>query len=68
MTERIEQRAALFLLGREEPDWSPQQEAEFQTWLAQSDRHKTVFWRLEHGWRAADRVRAIGIAPLPPRC
>lgn len=66
MTERIEQRAALFLLGREEPDWSPQQETEFQAWLAQSDRHKAVFWRLEHGWRAADRVRAIGIAPLPP--
>lgn len=66
MTESVEQRAALFLLSREEPDWSPQREVEFQAWLALSDRHRAVFWRLEHGWRAADRVTAIGIAPLRP--
>jgi transmembrane sensor len=65
VTEPVEQRAALFLLSREDPDWSPQQEDEFETWLAVSDRHKAVFWRLEQGWRAADRVTAIGIAPLP---
>lgn len=66
MTEQIEQRAALFLLAREEAGWSPTEEAQFQAWLDKSDRHKAVFWRLEYGWKSADRIRAIDAAPLPP--
>jgi transmembrane sensor len=58
----IEEQAALWVLRREEPDWSPSDEAELDRWLRESDSHKVAFWRLEHGWREADRIASIGVA------
>lgn len=56
----IETIAATWLARREEPSWSQDDEARLQSWLDQSYAHKAAFWRLECGWRAADRMRAIG--------
>ena len=56
----IEVAAATWLLRREEAGWTPADEALFQRWLAQSYAHKAAFWRLESGWDAADRIRALG--------
>jgi transmembrane sensor len=56
----IEAIAATWLSRREEPDWSQIEEAELQTWLDESYAHKAAYWRLESGWRAADRISALG--------
>jgi transmembrane sensor len=63
---QIEERAALWVLHREEPSWSSTDQAELDAWLSQSDAHKAAFWRLECGWRKADRIASLG-APLQPR-
>ena len=63
--QQIEEQAALWVLQREEPSWSSTDQAEFDEWLAQSDAHKAAFWRLESGWREADRIASLG-APLRP--
>ena len=57
----VEQRAALWLVKRGQPDWSSQDQTELTAWLALSMGHKAAYWRLEHGWREADRVGALGL-------
>ena len=65
---RIEERAAFWVMRQGEPDWSAAEQAERDAWLAESMAHKAAFWRLEHGWREADRIGALGDAPqVPPR-
>ena len=59
----IEERAALWVLRREEPYWSAEEQAELDAWLGESDSHKAAFWRLEHGWREADRIASLGDSP-----
>ncbi len=56
----IEQRAALYLVRREESGWSAHDQADLDAWLAESMAHKAAYWRLEHGWREADRIGALG--------
>lgn len=56
----IEQIAARWLLRREQPDWTDADEIGLEAWLDESFAHKAAYWRLEHGWRAADRLGAIG--------
>jgi transmembrane sensor len=58
----IEQRAALWLVRREEPGWSPAEQAALDQWLEESMAHKAAYWRLDHGWREADRIGALGPA------
>jgi len=66
VANNIEQRAAEWLMRREEPDWSAADEASFDAWLHESLAHKAAFWRLDHGWRQADRIRSLGLdAPMP---
>ncbi|KQS02236.1 hypothetical protein ASG11_15825 [Sphingomonas sp. Leaf357] len=54
----IEQRAAQWLVAREQPDWAADRERDLRHWLDQDVAHKAAFWRLEAGWRAADRLAA----------
>lgn len=56
----IEDRAARWLIRREDADWSSAEQAALDAWLAESMAHKAAFWRLEHGWRQADRIGALG--------
>lgn len=62
---QVADRAAAWLIRQEDGDWSDEDQAAFDAWLAQSDAHKAAYWRLEHSWRQADRVRALG-APVEP--
>ena len=55
----LELQAAQWLVAREQPEWSADQAAVLETWLDESIAHKAVFWRLEAGWRAADRLAAM---------
>src|ERR1043165_4139218 len=67
IARQIEERAALWVLHREEPSWSSGDQAELDAWLAQSDAHKVAFWRLESGWRKADRIASLGARFQPSR-
>ena len=60
VAERIEEQAARWLLRREESEWSDADQAGLETWLDESMAHKAAYWRLEHGWRAAGRIAALG--------
>ncbi len=60
---QIEQCAAEWLMRREEPGWSTDDQATLARWLDESMAHKAAFWRLEHGWRQADRIGALGPQP-----
>lgn len=57
---RIEEQAAQWLMRRGEPDWSSSDQDALDAWLDHSMAHKAAFWRIEHGWAAADRLAAIG--------
>lgn len=56
----IERQAALWLMRSEEADWSEADALALQKWLDISYAHKAAYWRLEYGWRAADRIGALG--------
>ena len=63
----IEQKAAEWLMRREEPEWSCDDEDALQLWLEESLSHKAAYWRLAHGWRMADRIASLGLDRPPPR-
>ena len=56
----IENRAAQFLISRENGAWSDTDQHALDAWLEESLAHKAAYWRLEHGWRQADRIAALG--------
>lgn len=62
---QIEEQAARWLMRRDEPEWSAADQAGLDAWLAQSMAHKAAYWRLEHGWRQADRIGSLGDAVDP---
>jgi transmembrane sensor len=55
----IEARAARWLLRREEPEWSETDEIALDAWLAEATAHRLAYYRLELGWRKADRLAAL---------
>ena len=57
----IEESAAHFVVRSEEPSWSAADQAHLDRWLDESDAHKVAFWRLQHGWREADRIGSMGL-------
>lgn len=66
-SQDIEERAAYWLMRREEPDWSELEEAEFQAWMNRSAFEKAAFWRLEYGYSQADRLTALATSTRPRR-
>lgn len=62
----IEEAAAVWLMRREEPDWSFEDEARLEAWLALDPRHKVAFWELEYSWIQVGRLRpgSVGRWPL----
>jgi transmembrane sensor len=61
--ERIEIEAADWLARRDDAGWSMDDQQELDRWLGSSFANKAAFWRLEEGWRQADRAAALGLAP-----
>ena len=55
----INAQAARFLERRDLGRWSDADQAELDTWLAQSAAHCAAFWRLEAVWADADRLSAL---------
>lgn len=63
----IEQQGARWIMLREQPDWSLEDQLALDSWMNESMAHKAAYWRLEHGWREADRIASLGETgkPLP---
>jgi transmembrane sensor len=66
-SQDIEAKAAEWLLRREQPLWSPADQAALDGWLNESMSHKAAFWRLEHAWQMADRIGALSARDIAPR-
>lgn len=62
----VEQRAAQWLVQREQPDWSIEDADALDRWLAESTAHKAALWRLEAGWNAAERLAATRVPVVAP--
>ncbi len=58
-------RAAQWIIAREQDGWSGADQDQLDAWLAESDMNKAAFWRLEHSWREADRIGALGRGLAP---
>jgi transmembrane sensor len=56
----IEDQALDWLIRRDEPDWSDAEQVALDTWLDESVAHKAAYWRVEHGWHQAERIRSLG--------
>jgi len=52
----------MWVMRRGEPDWSDADAEALDAWLDESAAHQAAFWRLDHGWREADRIAALGPA------
>ncbi len=53
--------AAQWIIQRENGDWSSDDQAAFDAWLAESDGNKAAYWRLKYSWREADRIGSLGL-------
>ena len=62
--QAVEAQAAQWLLRRDEPGWSADDQRALEAWLEESTSHKAAFWRLEHGWRAVGRLGALSPVAL----
>ena len=63
--EQAHDEAARWIIARENGEWSGEDQAQFERWLAQSDGNKAAYWRLSHSWSEADRIGSLGIEPPP---
>lgn len=59
--ETIEDQALDWLIRRNGEDWSELEQAELNAWLEESMAHKAAFWRADHLWQQADRIKSLGI-------
>jgi len=57
--------AALWIVARDEPGWSEQDEAALNAWLDESDLNRIAWLRLDEGWHQADRMAALRAADAP---
>lgn len=55
----IEARAAAWLARKDRSDWTPEQESEFNAWLAESTAHRVAYLRLDSTWERADRLAVL---------
>lgn len=59
--------AAEWIIRQEDSGWSDDDEVAFSAWVNAADGNKAAYWRLKHGWQAADRIKALGSGvALPP--
>src|SRR3546814_1786430 len=60
-SEQAHDAAAAWIIRRENSDWSEQDQAAFDGWLAESDGNRAAYWRLKHSWNEADRIGSLGM-------
>lgn len=65
-THEIDEAASRFVIARKDgAQWSGEQQAALDAWLAQSPLHRVAYLRLDAAWSRTDRVRAL--RPSPPQ-
>lgn len=57
---QIEHAAAAWLARRDGGDWTADEQAALEAWLAESTAHRVAFLRLEAAWREAGRLKVLG--------
>lgn len=62
----VRARAAAWLERRVSEDWSDKDQAELDTWLAESATHKVAYMRVSAAWDKADRIVVLHKAPFRP--
>jgi len=62
----VRARAAEWLERRVSEDWSQEDQAELDIWLAQSATHKVAYMRVSAAWDKADRIVVLHKAPFRP--
>jgi transmembrane sensor len=62
--EAIEDQALDWLIRCNRSDWTEKEQADLDAWIDESMAHKAAFWRADHGWRQADRIRSLGFRHL----
>lgn len=55
----IEQQAAQFIERRDCTQWSADDRAQLETWIAASPAHRIAYLRLDAGWKRAERLAAL---------
>jgi len=55
----VDMRAAEFVERRDADNWTDEDEAAFETWLAKSSAHRVAFLRLNSSWRRTERLIAL---------
>jgi transmembrane sensor len=55
----LEAQAATWLIRREAPDFTAEESAAFDAWLAADARHRAAYLRLEAAWRRADLLSRL---------
>lgn len=68
----VEACAADWLERRVSDEWSKEDDAALEAWLAQSPAHSVAYWRLKAAWGRAHRLSVLGTvapdaAPASPR-
>ncbi|MDT9598748.1 FecR family protein [Sphingosinicella rhizophila] len=63
---KAQERAAQWIVAREEPGWTSRDQAAFDAWLNESDFNRIAWLRLDEGWRQSDRIRALGAGDAAP--
>lgn len=57
--DRVENEAAAWLLRRDSPDWSAQDQAALEAWLQTSPSHQVAYVRLRCAWSKAGRLNSV---------
>jgi transmembrane sensor len=57
--QEAEEAAAGWLLRQEETGWSEADREQLEAWLNADPEHRVAYWRLEYGWRRADRIAEL---------
>jgi transmembrane sensor len=55
----VEKQAAIWLADRDRDDWTAEDQARLDGWLAQSPAHEIAYWRLETAWARTERLAAL---------
>ena len=63
VTRDIRASAARWRERRDHTDWSVEDQAALDAWLAQSHAHKIAYLRVDHVWDRTDRLSALRVPP-----
>jgi len=57
--DEIEKLAAVWIDRRDGDGWNAEDQADLESWLAQSLTHHIAFWRLNAAWKRTERLAAL---------